>query len=183
MRAVTSAGVSENILDVEYRALVRQLLEQTIMIVAEVDRYWMRDLFREVSHYTSGVFDREYTEEERKTSWDRCMEIQTHFQNEVEPQLNILAYGHPDPDVRRAADVLGGRMQGVIFYYDARHARRQDGDGATTAIQLAHAGLKELRRAAYHAPFRVERPAPEYDGSRIVEPLASHLTDIPPDEY
>ena len=58
-----------------------------------------------------------------------------------------------------------------------------DGKNATTAIQLGHSGLTELRRVAYHAPFRVDRPEPEYDGIGVVEPLASQLTDVPPDEY
>jgi Type III restriction enzyme, res subunit/Type I restriction enzyme R protein N terminus (HSDR_N) len=122
-------------------------------------------------------------EAELKEVWDRCMEIQDVLQNEIQPKLNILAFGHPDPDVRRAADVLGGRLQGVVFYYDVIHAKRKEGEHATTAIQLAHSGMKKLRKAAYHAPFRIERPEPEYDGIGIVEPLASQLTGIPRDEY
>jgi hypothetical protein len=176
-------GEHDDVLAAEYRAFVRQLHEQTIGIVAEVDRYWMRDLFREVGNFTAAVFDREYDEAERKEVWDRCMEIQDVLQNEIQPKLNILAFGHPDPDVRRAADVLGGRLQGVVFYYDVIHAKRKEGEHATTAIQLAHSGMKELRKAAYHAPFRIERPEPEYDGIGIVEPLASQLTSIPRDEY
>jgi hypothetical protein len=76
-----------------------------------------------------------------------------------------------------------GRMQHVIFYYDVGHARRKDGKEATTAIQLAHKGLTQLRRAAYHAPFRLDRPEPEYDGIGVVERLPSQLTDVPTQEY
>jgi hypothetical protein len=43
-----------DVLDAEYRAFVRQLHQQTIGIVAEVDRYWMQVLFREVTHFTAG---------------------------------------------------------------------------------------------------------------------------------
>lgn len=77
----------------------------------------------------------------------------------------------------------------IIDAFMARAARVitselvKDGKEATTAIQLAHNGLTELRRAAYHAPFRVERPEPEYDGIGVVEPLPSQLTDIPTNEY
>lgn len=176
--------MSENdVLDAEYRAFVRQLHQQTIEIVAEVDRYWMRVLFPEVTHFSAGVFDREYDEAEQKEVWDRAMELQRVLQNEVEPRLNVLAFGHPDPDVRRAANVFGRRMQGVVFYHDVLRAKRKDGKEVTTAIQLAHSGLTELRRAAYHAPFRIERPNPEYDGIGVVEPLPSQLTDIPRNEY
>jgi hypothetical protein len=172
-----------DVLDAEYRAFVRQLHEQTIGIVSEIDRYWDRELFPEVLFFTSGVFDREYDEAERKEASDRGMEIQTKLQNEVLPKLNILAFGHPDPDVRRAADVLGRRMQGVVFYHDVIRARRKDGKNATTAVHLAHSGLTDLRKAAYHAPFRFDRPEPEYDGIGIVEPMASQLTDVPQNEY
>jgi hypothetical protein len=177
--------MSENgdILDAEYRAFVRQLHEQTIKIVAEVDRYWMRELYREVGNFSADALEREYDEGERKEVWDRCMVLQDRLQNEILPQLNVLAYGHPDPDVRRAADVLGQRLQGVVFYYDVIHAKRREGAHATTAIQLAHKGMAELRKAAYHAPFRVDRPAPEYDGLGVGEPLASKLTDVPPEEW
>jgi len=66
-----------DVLDAEYRAFVRQLHQQTIGIVAEVDRYWMQVLFREVTHFTAGVFDREYDEVEQKVVWDRGMELRT----------------------------------------------------------------------------------------------------------
>ena len=32
------------------------------------------------------------------------------------------------------------------------------------AIKLIHDGLTKLRRAAYHAPFRVHRSEPDWDG-------------------
>ncbi|WP_166904380.1 hypothetical protein [Mycobacterium sp. DL440] len=172
-----------DVLNAEYRAFVRQLHEQTIAIVAEADRYWNRELFREVAMFTAGVFDREYDEAQQKEVWDRAMELQDRLQNDIQPKLNILAFGHPDPDVRRAADIFSRRLQGVVFYHDVIHARRREGEHATTAIQLAHRGLTELRRAAYHAPFQVERPQPEYDGNSVHEPMASQLTDVPPEEW
>jgi hypothetical protein len=30
-------------------------------------------------------------------------------------------------------------------------------------MQLIHDGFKSLRRAAYHAPFRIHRPEPTYE--------------------
>jgi hypothetical protein len=156
---------NDDVLDAEYRAFVRQLHEQTIGIVAEVDRYWMRELFREVTNFVAGVFDREYDQAEQKEVWDRCMELQDVLQNEIQPQLNILAFGHPDPDVRRAANVFSGRLQGVVFYHDVIHARRKDGNEVTTAVHLAHKGLKELRRAAYHARSGLSGPRRTMTGS------------------
>ena len=87
------------------------------------------------------------------------------------------------PRPRRAADVLSRRLFGAIFYYDTIRAKRKDGEDTTTAIQLAHAGMRDLRRAAYHAPFRETRPPPDYDGIGVVEALPSQLTDIPRGEY
>ncbi|MEH3129166.1 MAG: hypothetical protein PGN27_04295 [Mycolicibacterium neoaurum] len=173
----------DDVLDSEYRAFVRQLHERTIGVVAEIDRYWMRELFREVTLFASSVFDREFTDEQQKESWNRAMELQDKLQKEIEPNLNWLAYGHPDPDVRRAANVVQQRMANVIMYRDAMHAKRDEGRHATTAVQLVHSGMKDLRRVAYHAPFRVRRPEPEYDGIGVVEAVPSRLTDIPRDEY
>ncbi|WP_131815181.1 hypothetical protein [Mycolicibacterium holsaticum] len=145
--------------------------------MAEIDRYWKWELSREVSNFAAGVFDRDYSDDERKAFWGPQQGAAEQAPNEIEPQLNILAYGHPDPDVRRAADVFGRRMQGVVFCHDVQRARRKDGKEATTAIQLAHTGLRELRRAAYQAPFQVNRPEPDYDGIGIVEPLPSQLNE------
>jgi hypothetical protein len=76
-----------DVLDAEYRAFVRQLHAQTIGIVAEVDRWWMQVLYPELSSFTAGVFDREYTEDQQKEVWDRGMELQTELQNDVLPRL------------------------------------------------------------------------------------------------
>lgn len=35
------------------------------------------------------------------------------------------------------------------------------------ATQLIHDGFNKLRRAAYHAPFRVHRPEPDWEGVPI----------------
>ena len=169
----------------EYRAFVRQLHKQTIGIVAEVSRYWLQELSPKIVEFTSGVFDQEddEAEAERSEIADRAGKLQHRLQNEIEPRLNILAYGHPDPDVRRAADVFVGRLNGVLLYHNFIRAKRKEGKSASTAVNLAHSGLRDLRRAAYHAPFRIDRPEPEYDGVGVVEPLASELTDIPEREY
>ena len=48
---------------------------------------------------------------------------------------------------------------------DKRHVENKEVDNLT--IQLVHDGLKKLRRAAYHAPFRIHRPQPEWEGVPI----------------
>ncbi|MCZ0732209.1 hypothetical protein [Mycolicibacterium iranicum] len=162
-----------DVLDSEYRELVRQLHPQTISVVVDVNIWWMQVLFREVSMFTASVFDSDFDDEKVR---ERANELQHELQNDVERKLNTLAFGHPDPDVRRAAQAMTDHLFGVIFYYDGMHAKRKDGREATTAIRQAHSGMVELRRAAYHAPFRTSRPTPDYDGVGERQPLPSSIT-------
>lgn len=92
--------------------------------------------------------------------------IEARWRNEIQPRLAILVHGHPDPDVRDAADFLESRLWSATFLLNERRRRRSE-EESTVTIHLAHDGVTRLHRAAYHAPFRVERPEPRYVGLSI----------------
>jgi hypothetical protein len=49
---------------------------------------------------------------------------------------------------------------GAFFDLDGTLVAEKSG----LAIDLIRNGLKKLRRTAYHAPFRVHRPEPDWEG-------------------
>ncbi|MGP3707045.1 hypothetical protein [Gordonia paraffinivorans] len=143
-------------LDAEYRAFIRSLHKDTIDAVVEVERWLKPDALRLA---TLGG----YKEPEEQLAKD----LEADWRDRVEPQLLTLAQGHPDPDVRFAADILDKRLWSLILVIgdpQGSRARTRPDDVITVTIHLVHDGLSRLRRAAYHAPFRVHRPEPDYDG-------------------
>jgi hypothetical protein len=93
----------------------------------------------------------------------------------IHPKLMTLIHGHPDPDVRQAADFLDKRIWSAILIIGDPNSLDEPEDDASrkrdevkhVTIKLIHDGFTKLRRAAYHAPFRVHRPEPTYEGHII----------------
>jgi hypothetical protein len=145
-------------LDAEYREFVRSLHKDTIGVIVAVESWWDPACLRAALLAGAGeVLSREDRECAHRAESDwRC---------QIHPQLLTLINGHPDPDVRQAADVLDKRTFALIliFHRPAPPNERQKEENKL-AIGLIHDGLKQLRRAAYHAPFRVHRPEPDWDG-------------------
>lgn len=156
-------------LDAEYRAFVRSLHKDTIDTVVEVQRWLFPDAMRIATLHG-------YKESEEQLVKD----LEADWRDRVEPLLYTLSQGHPDPDVRFAADILDKRLWSLIIVMgDPQHSRagtRPDDEVGVT-IHLVHDGLTRLRRAAYHAPFRVHRPEPDFDGvpTGNVEPLPDRM--------
>lgn len=157
------------VLDAEYRELIRSLHSETIKTVAAVERWWMKECFLAIP------FD-ETDDESAPDSDAPSVVAEDRWRNEVQPALSILVHGHPDPDVRTAADVLESRLGVMTLYLDARRRNRSE-DEVTVAVHLAHDGVSRLRRAAYRAPFRIERPEPTYEGISTgrAEPLPGKM--------
>ena len=68
----------------------------------------------------------------------------------------------PGPEIGAFFDLDGtlvAGFTGVLLTQDTFRPRNRG-----LAIDLIHDGLKKLRRAAYHAPFRVHRPEPDWEG-------------------
>jgi hypothetical protein len=148
------------VLDVEYREFVRSLHKDTIATVSRVDDWWHHEAFR-VTVFAETRDDGDFDEEDGKR-------IEREWRKEIIPTLLPLINGHPDPDVREAADFLNKRFLGAIMIIHrpppTTKTREEENQ---VAIKLIHEGLVKLRRAAYHAPFRVHRPEPEWEGVPI----------------
>jgi hypothetical protein len=155
-------------LDAEYRAFVKALHPSTVQAVVQIEVWWSQKLFPSVVAISAGgsTDPMQYPEEE----------LDREFRHVIGPVVLGLVNGHPDPDVREAADFLHSRLFGALFYMDPQRAERQDGRESKIAVHRVHNGLSALRKAVYHAPFRVDRPAdPTWDGVPVgnSEPLAS----------
>lgn len=143
------------VLDAEYRELVRSLHRETIDIIIAVESWWIPDNFR-VAVSAGGGF--ELNERDQKVaanaeaSW-----------RDLHRKLAVLINGHPDPDVRQAADILSKRTFAAVMIMTGPLREGRDEENSL-ATQLINDGIIDLRRAAYHAPFRVHRPEPEWDG-------------------
>lgn len=155
-------------LDAEYRELVRSLHRETIEIIVEFEQWWNGVRIEDDGTVVRGAFSVSVFAMSRESGEDLSEEDQSaakiaeaDWRNKIHPRLSVLINGHPDPDVREAADVLNKRSFEPMMILNAT-PRSDEVNGL--AIDLIHRGLTELRRAAYHAPFRVHRPDPEWDG-------------------
>jgi hypothetical protein len=148
------------VLDAEYRELVRSLHKGTIAAVSRVDNWWSHHAFRVT------IFAMSRDDDANDPELDERERIDREWRSEIIPTLLPLVNGHPDPDVREAADLFEKRLVGafVITNRPPKVNERQE-EANQLAIQLIHDGLTKLRRAAYHAPFRVHRPEPDWEGA------------------
>lgn len=156
----------EAVLDAEFRALIRSLHKDTVETVLAVESWWTPECFQILCMEDS---------EKSRTAAESAEE---RWRTSVQPRLLTLVHGHPDPDVRDAADFLEKRLWSIIILLDATRRARSD-DETTVAIHLVHDGFTRLHRAAYLAPFRVSRPVPRFEGSRIgaTEPLPGEILE------
>lgn len=159
-------------LDAEYRAFIRSLHKDTIDTIIAAEKWW-DDCFRIVS--LGGDAAKEADSE------DSAEAIEADWRQTVRLRILTLINGHPDPDVRFAADILVKRLWSVVLILTRlrRESDRRREEEDTVAIHLVHDGFERLRRAAYHAPFRITRPSPTYDGVPIgnSEPLPGKMLE------
>jgi hypothetical protein len=170
LRLVTDTNA---VLDAEYRALIRSLHSETIETIVAVETWWTPNCFRIAS---LGGYDPDEDGRDPKAAADA---IEDQWRKTVHPRMLTLVHGHPDPDVRDAADFLNKRLWSMILLVGTPRGKRSD-DENSVAIHLVHDGFKRLRRAAYHAPFRADRPVPRYDGAPIgnTEPLPGKMLSM-----
>lgn len=155
-------------LDAEYRKLVRSLHRETIDIIVEFQEWWQGVRIEDDGTVVRGAFSvavfamsRESTEDLSEEDRRAAKIAEARWRDTIHPRLSILINGHPDPDVREAADVLDKRSFEPIMMLKGTP---RDHDVNSLAIKLIHEGLTALRRAAYYAPFRIHRPEPDWDG-------------------
>ncbi len=151
--------------------LIRSLHRETIETIVAVESWWTPACIRIVS-----LGDYEPDQDEGPDSKSAADAVEEQWRSVVHPRLLTLVHGHPDPDVRDAADFLAKRLWSMILLLDVGRRSRSE-DENTVAVHLVHDGFKRLHRAAYHAPFRISRPAPRYDGLQVgnTEPLPGRL--------
>ncbi|WP_135453386.1 hypothetical protein [Mycobacterium sp. DL99] len=152
-------------LDAEYRELVRSLHQETISIISDFEQWWIGGDSKLPGCFAATVTKGggfELSAKDQRTA-DRAEE---RWRNYVHPRMSILINGHPDPDVREAADVLDKRsfFPIVLFHRPDGERSEERKEENHLAVKLIHDGLSDLRRAAYRAPFRVHRPEPDWDG-------------------
>jgi hypothetical protein len=143
-----------DLLNAEYREFIRSLHKDTVAVVTWVDLWWHRELFMQ----TIRGMDGPVAEDDFKRLFEQ-------WHKEIRPAMMTLINGHPDPDVREAADILDKRLTGAFVIMDRpSDSPMRDEEVEGFSIQLIHDGVTRLRRAVYHAPFRVTRPDPDWDG-------------------
>lgn len=152
-------------LDAEYRRLVQSLHTETIAAVALIDDWWSYQARMQTIFGMNGG-----------AKPDTVKKLDKQWRGKIRKALRQLIIGHPDPNVRDAADYFDARLVGAMVLVhrkpDDPEMPVKEGDPDkeqvdTFTMQLVDQGLIELRRAAYHAPFRVHRPDPDWDGIPI----------------
>ncbi|WP_415668968.1 hypothetical protein [Williamsia muralis] len=167
-------------LDAEYRTLIRSLHQDTIRTILVAQTWWEGDVFTVA---VSGGYDPEAVDG-ASDSQSATAALNADWRGRVHTALLTLVHGHPDPDVRFAADVLTKRLWSISLLLGKRRPAESDWDSRMenvngVTVHLVHDGFTRLRRAAYHAPFRVERPVPTYQGDRTAnsEPLPGRMLE------
>lgn len=152
-------------LDAEYREFVRSLHSETIAAVSLVDNWWNYQARMHVIFGMSG-----------NPKPDAVEKLDEQWRGKIRKALTKLINGHPDPAVRDAADYFDARLVGAMvlihrrpddFEPPAKEGNPDKNQVDSFTLRLVDQGLYNLLRAAYHAPFRVNRPEPEWDGIRI----------------
>ncbi|MFD3431201.1 MULTISPECIES: hypothetical protein [Actinomycetes] len=144
------------ILDAEYRAFVKSLHPATVATLIVAERFWSSTIQPFIP-----------IEGEEPPTYEHARGIHLELVKEVEPELLTVILGHPDPDVRDAADIVARRLSAALLYLYPDHFESGGGTHATIATTQLTEGLREFRRAVYHAPFRDTRPEPRFTGDLI----------------
>lgn len=143
----------------ERREFVRQQHSQTVDLVVDVDLF-VRSIR---SDAIGGADDEDAT---------RAL-IEERWEGDLLRRVRHARFGHPDPDVRRAAEVIEDEMWPFITM--AKHAYVEgdsapwnyDYDKRRPIAKAMEAALAELRRSVYAAPHRDLPRNVDYDGAEI----------------
>jgi hypothetical protein len=152
------------VLDAEYREFVRSLHKDTIAVIVAFESWWTGAQVKTPGCFTPAVLAGA-GHELRARDQRAAAVAEEEWRRTIHPKLSMLINGHPDPDVREAADVLDKRSFEPIVMFDRPPAEnKSQSEENKLAIRLIHDALTKLRLAAYHAPFRVHRPEPDWNG-------------------
>lgn len=144
------------VLAAEYRAFIKTLHPAAIQALVAVEGFWANRVYPFIPR-----------EDEDPLTNPEVTERILQFEREVKPQLMTLVCGHPDPDVRDASETLLRRMNAAIYYLDPDNLKLVADSKLEKVIADMVDSLQDLRRTLYHAPFRIERPEPRFNGDLI----------------
>lgn len=166
---------SKNVVRAELRQFVRDQHGETVSTVADLDLF-MRQIRAAVvvgreSFMVGGLTAREA--------------IEQHWEGDLLRRLRILKFGHPDPDVRAAAD----RMEDAMWPYltmaesprERPGARSLPEESRTNALEYASEAMRLLRSAVWSAPRRNVPASARYDGADRPPYLARSMAGEHPD--
>lgn len=152
------------VLAAEYRAFVRALHPASIKVLVAIDVFWLDQVYPLIRPET----------DKEAPARPVTNELYGEFARIARPELLTLATGHPDPDVRAAAEALMIALERVVV----SHIGDRPSDPEGTALIVAVLDyLRALRRAVYRAPFRIERPTPVFDGELLVDGAVRKLVE------
>lgn len=152
----------------ERRAWVRTLHPETVGVVVDMDLF-NRSLRAAV---VAGADTEKESGQVRSTIDDR-------WEGDLLKRLRALYFGHPDPDVRRAAEMVEDAAW--PYMTAARHAYEEDGpfrfdpDKRKPILDTMNAAMVEFRRAVYAAPIRKLPKVEEYSGEERPSYLARSI--------
>ena len=166
LRFQTSAKVRE-----ERRAFVREVHSDTVDLVVDLDLF-VRSLRANV---LIGTKDEEQRNHVKKV-------IESGWEDDLLRRVRRARFGHPDPDVRRAAEQMDHVMWPfiVMAWSPEREAAAfpptMTEDERRSAKEEVDAALVELRRSVYAAPHR-DVPIIDYSGAETPSHFWTAIAD------
>lgn len=144
LRFQTRAKVRE-----ELRQFVRDLHPATVDTVVDLDLF-----VRELRSPALGPADEKEVQHVRKRA-------KKGWEGDLLPRMRRLRYGHPDPDVRHAAEVMEDEMWPLIVTartpeegYPGGVVKPPTPERRARVLEAAEAALADFRLAVYNAPRR-----------------------------
>lgn len=143
----------------ERRAFVRELHAETVRLVVDLDLF-VRSLRGDAIAGPIG---------ESKDRRSPRTIVDEDWEDDLLKRLRQVEYGHPDPDVRDAAEQVDDDMWMYITMavsaLEVLGRRPRTLEERSKVVSAIDAGMKGLRQAVYAAPHR-QVPKIRYDGSQ-----------------
>lgn len=155
----------------ERRQFVRELHRETVDLVVDLD-LWARSLRASAVAGATDADDVAQAEEIIQSGWER----------DLLRRVRRARFGHPDPDVRDAAEAVDDEIWPFIIM--ARSPEKESGSFPPTktpearqrVVKSLDGAMVELRRATYAAPHR-DVPGIRYTGAELPSRLARAMAD------
>jgi hypothetical protein len=162
----------------ELRQFVRELHPSTVDTVADLDLF-----VRELRSPALGPADDKEIASVRKR-------IRKGWEGDLLPRMRRLRYGHPDPDVRRAAEVMEDEMWPLMSMAKTPEeghpnwpSKPPTQERRGEVLNAAEAALAQLRLAVYNAPRRDVPRKHDYTGYDLPSRTARAMRAAHPERF